>query len=46
MHIDDLDAHFLKLRRSIGPPWGQDQKIAIAAAIVAASNPKHAPRDG
>jgi hypothetical protein len=34
--IADLDAHFLQLRKSIGPPWGQDHRIAMAAAIVAA----------
>ncbi|HEY2912241.1 MAG TPA: hypothetical protein VGK21_02680 [Candidatus Angelobacter sp.] len=32
----DLEAHFLQLRKSIGPPWGQDHKLAMAAAIVAA----------
>jgi hypothetical protein len=36
LHIEDLDAHFLQLRRSIGPPWGKDHKVAMAAAIVAA----------
>jgi hypothetical protein len=34
--IEDLDAHFLQLRSSIGPPWGKDHKLAMAAAIVAA----------
>jgi hypothetical protein len=34
--IEDLEAHFLQLRRSIGPPWGKDHRIAMAAAIVAA----------
>jgi len=34
--IEDLDAHFLQLRRSIGPPWSKDHKVAMAAAIVAA----------
>ena len=34
--IEDLDAHFFHLRRSIGPPWGKDHKVAMAAAIVAA----------
>ena len=34
--IADLDAHFVQLRKSIGPPWSQDHKIAMAAAIVAA----------
>ena len=34
--IDDLDAHFLQLRKSIGPPWAKDHRLAMAAAIVAA----------
>jgi hypothetical protein len=33
--IEDLDAHFVQLRRSIGPPWGRDHRVAMAAAIVA-----------
>jgi hypothetical protein len=36
LRIEDLDAHFQRLRSSIGPPWGQDHKLAMAAAIVAA----------
>ena len=36
LHIEDLDAYFLQLRSSIGPPWGKDHKVAMAAAIVAA----------
>lgn len=34
--IEDLDAHFVQLRKAIGPPWSRDHKIAMAAAIVAA----------
>jgi hypothetical protein len=34
--IGDLEAHFVELRRSIGPPWSKDHKLAMAAAIVAA----------
>ncbi|PYX51499.1 MAG: hypothetical protein DMG79_02950 [Acidobacteria bacterium] len=34
--IEDLDAHFVNLRKSIGPPWGQDHRIAMCAAVVAA----------
>ena len=37
LHIKDLDAHFLQLRRSIGSPWSMDHKVAMAAAIVAAT---------
>jgi hypothetical protein len=36
LHVEDIDAHFLQLRRSIGPPWSKDHKLAMAAAIVAA----------
>jgi hypothetical protein len=32
---DNINAHFLQLRKSIGPPWSQDHKLAMAAAIVA-----------
>ena len=35
LRIKDLDAHFVQLRKSIGPPWSQDHKLAMAAAIVA-----------
>ncbi len=35
LRIEDLDAYFLRLRKSLGPPWGKDHKIAMAAAIVA-----------
>jgi hypothetical protein len=34
--VKDLDAHFLHVRRAVGPPWNQDHKLAMAAAIVAA----------
>ena len=33
--VKNLDAHFAQLRRSFGPPWGQDHKMAMAAAIAA-----------
>jgi hypothetical protein len=35
--VEDLDAHFLKLRRAVGPPWNNDHKLAMAAAIATAS---------
>jgi len=35
MGIKDLEAHFAELRRSIGPPWSKDHKVAMAAAMVA-----------
>jgi hypothetical protein len=36
LRVEDLDAHFLKVRRAAGPPWNNDHKLAMAAAIVAA----------
>jgi hypothetical protein len=36
LRIADLDAHFVRMRKSIGSPWGKDHKVAMAAAIVAA----------
>jgi hypothetical protein len=35
-HVSDLESHFRALRKSLGPPWTQDHKVALAAAIVAA----------
>jgi len=35
--IADIDAHFVKLRKAIGPPWNKDHKLAMAAALVVAS---------
>jgi len=32
--IDNMDAHFLNVRRAIGPPWNNDHKLAMAAAIA------------
>jgi hypothetical protein len=37
--VENLDAHFVQLRRSVGPPWGQDHKIAMAAAIAGMNAP-------
>ncbi|HKV04021.1 MAG TPA: hypothetical protein VJO53_02815 [Candidatus Acidoferrales bacterium] len=36
LRVADLEAHFLQVRKSVGPPWGKDHKLAMAAAIVAA----------
>jgi len=37
LHVDDLDAHFLDMRRAVGPPWNQDHKLAMAAAVAMSS---------
>jgi hypothetical protein len=34
LRVENLDAHFLQVRRAVGPPWGKDHKLAMAAAIV------------
>ena len=36
LRVDSLDAHFLQVRKAVGPPWNNDHKLAMAAAIVAA----------
>jgi hypothetical protein len=35
--VENFDAQFLQMRRAVGPPWNNDHKLAMAAAIVAAS---------
>jgi hypothetical protein len=37
LRVEDLDAHFLDVRRAVGPPWNKDHRLAMAAAIVAAN---------
>ncbi len=36
LRVDNFDAHFLEMRRAVGPPWNKDHKLAMAAAVVAA----------
>jgi hypothetical protein len=37
LRVENLDAHFLQVRRAAGPPWNSDHKLAMAAAMVTAS---------
>lgn len=37
LRVENLDAYFQKMRKAVGPPWNNDHKLAVAAAIVAAS---------
>jgi hypothetical protein len=37
LRVESFDAHFLQLRRAIGPPWDKDHKLAMAAAVVTAN---------
>jgi len=36
LRVQNLDAHFLRVRKAVGPPWNNDHKLAMAAAIAAA----------
>jgi hypothetical protein len=35
LRVENFDAYFLRMRTAVGPPWNQDHKLAMAAAIVA-----------
>ena len=37
LRVDDIHAHFLEVRRTVGAPWNQDHKLAMAAAVAIAS---------
>ncbi len=37
LHVENFDAHFLQMRRAVGPPWNKDHKLAMAAAIETAA---------
>jgi len=36
LQVENFDAHFSQMRPALGPPWNNDHKLALAAAIVAA----------
>src|SRR6202043_4099935 len=36
LRVENLDAYFLSVRRAVGPPWNNDHRLAMAAAVVAA----------
>jgi hypothetical protein len=38
LRVDSFDAYFLNRRSAVGPPWNNDYKLAMAAAIVTAKN--------
>lgn len=37
LRVEDFDAYFLQVRRTVGPPWNKDHKQAMAAAVVVAA---------
>ena len=36
LKVANFDAQFLQLRKTLGPPWNTDHKLAMAAAVVLA----------
>lgn len=40
LRVKNLDAHFVQVRKAIGPPWNMDHKLAMAAAIAMTSMPE------
>ena len=36
--VTNFDAHSLRVRKAVGPPWNNDHKLAMAAAVVAGSS--------
>lgn len=39
LHLNNLDTHFLHIRKTAGPPWDKDHKLAMAAAIATGTPP-------
>lgn len=40
LHVKKLDSHFAQARKTLGPPWNMDHKLAMAAAVAAAARAK------
>ena len=38
LRVDSLDTYFVEARKSFGPPWAKDHKLATAAAILVATH--------
>ena len=38
LRVANLDAHCLEVRKTFGPPWNQDHRLAMAAAIASADS--------
>lgn len=34
LNVKNFDAYFLEMRKRVGPPWNQDHKLAMAAAVT------------
>lgn len=35
--VENFEDHFVQARRALGPPWNQDHRLALAAAVAAAN---------
>jgi hypothetical protein len=35
LHVKTLNPHFMQARKTLGPPWNMDHKLAMAAALAA-----------
>jgi hypothetical protein len=42
MHVESFDAFFLEMRKTVGPPWNADHKLAMAAALATAMGAREA----
>jgi hypothetical protein len=36
LHVENFDTHFAQMRKTVGPPWNNDHKLAMAAAVASA----------
>ena len=43
LHVKSLDTYFSEARKTFGPPWDKDHKVAAAAAISASLDKKSDP---
>ncbi len=40
LRIENFDAYFSEMRKAVGPPWNNDHKLAMAAALMTISLPR------
>jgi hypothetical protein len=43
LRVGDLNAYFAQLRKTMGRPWNNDHKLALAAAVLAANEQSPLP---
>ncbi|MBV8602574.1 MAG: hypothetical protein JO359_13500 [Candidatus Eremiobacteraeota bacterium] len=37
LRVEDLEAYNSDVRKAVGPPWNNDHRLAMAAAVIAAT---------